>query len=203
MKFTKSIIALIFTVSLVATADVSFAQEAPKSTDNPKIRPTLPPKNEGANVPKKQTTTISNNDSSLDDVSKDRQANPSAKNNDTPNADKSESTEKKKNDKKVNPLNQFLIPAMLGIFVLLMFMSGRKRRKQEAARMEKISNLKKGTKVISIGGIVGTVISSNNKTGEITLAIDNKGTQMTFVKNAIQTIKPQNDGSELEADQNK
>ena len=50
-----------------------------------------------------------------------------------------------------------------GGFMFIMIFSGRGRRKQEKKRKESIANVKKGDKILSIGGISGTVESVKDK----------------------------------------
>ena len=73
-----------------------------------------------------------------------------------------------------------------GLVLLFVFM-GRGRRKQEQQRREMIANLKKGDKVTSIGGIVGTVVEVRED--EITVKVDeNTNTRMRFARWAVRTI---------------
>ncbi|MDY6914414.1 MAG: preprotein translocase subunit YajC, partial [Planctomycetota bacterium] len=76
---------------------------------------------------------------------------------------------------------------LLGGFVLLYFWMGRSRRKQEAKRKEMLSNLKKGDKVTSIGGIVGTVIEVRES--EVTVKVDEtNNVRMRFARWAIRGV---------------
>jgi preprotein translocase subunit YajC len=64
---------------------------------------------------------------------------------------------------------------------------GRGRRKQEAKRKEMLSNLKKGDKIVSIGGIIGTVIEA--KPEEITVKVDEtNNVRMKFARWAIRGV---------------
>ncbi len=83
-----------------------------------------------------------------------------------------------------NPMFLFVI---LGLFVLMMFWSSRQRRKQEKARREMLSGLKKGDDVTSIGGIVGKVIEVRED--EVVVKVDETtNTRMTFARWAIRGI---------------
>lgn len=76
---------------------------------------------------------------------------------------------------------------LLGGFVLLYVWMGRSRRKQESKRKEMIANLKKGDKIVSIGGIVGTVIEA--RTDEITVKVDEtNNVRMKFARWAIRGV---------------
>ena len=65
---------------------------------------------------------------------------------------------------------QTMLFVMLGgVFLLYMFM-GRSKRKQAAKRKEMLASLKKGAKVTTIGGIIGTVIEIRED--EVTVKVD-------------------------------
>ncbi len=86
--------------------------------------------------------------------------------------------------------SQWFLPAMLGGIVLLYVWMGRSRRKQESKRKEMIANLKKGDKVTSIGGIIGTIIEVRED--EITVKVDEtNNVRMRFVRSAIRGLGKQ------------
>ena len=65
---------------------------------------------------------------------------------------------------------QTMLFVMLGgVFLLYMFM-GRSKRRQAAKRKEMLASLKKGAKVTTIGGIIGTVIEIRED--EVTVKVD-------------------------------
>lgn len=74
-----------------------------------------------------------------------------------------------------------LIGAMLVFFYFILI---RPQKKQEERRREMINALSKGDRVITIGGIMGTVAEISEDT--ITLKVDNqKDVQMKFRKSAV------------------
>jgi preprotein translocase subunit YajC len=76
---------------------------------------------------------------------------------------------------------------MVGGFILLYVWMGRSRRKQESKRKEMLAALKKGDKVTSIGGIVGTVIEVRED--EITVKVDEtNNVRMKFARWAIRGV---------------
>ncbi len=93
--------------------------------------------------------------------------------------------------------NNFLF-IILGVFILFIFLSGRSRRKQEAKKREMLASLKKGDKVISIGGIIGTIVEVRDN--EVIVKVDeNSNTRMRFLRDAIRLGGPgakEEDGSE-------
>jgi preprotein translocase subunit YajC len=73
---------------------------------------------------------------------------------------------------------------LLGGFVLLYFWMGRSRRKQEAKRKEMLGNLKKNDRIVTIGGIIGTVVEA--KPDEITIKVDeSSNVRMKFARWAV------------------
>jgi len=83
--------------------------------------------------------------------------------------------------------DMWLFAVLLGGVVLMWIWMGRGRRKQEAKRKEMLSNLKKGDKIVSIGGIIGTVIEA--KPEEITVKVDEtNNVRMKFARWAIRGV---------------
>ena len=80
-----------------------------------------------------------------------------------------------------------LMVVMLGGFFLLYIWMGRSRRKQRRERQEMLTALKKGDKITSIGGIVGTVIEVRDD--EVTVKVDETGNvRMKFARWAIRGV---------------
>ena len=80
-----------------------------------------------------------------------------------------------------------LMIIMLGGFFLLYIWMGRSRRKQRRERQEMLTALKKGDKITSIGGIVGTVIEVRDD--EVTVKVDETGNvRMKFARWAIRGV---------------
>ncbi len=80
-----------------------------------------------------------------------------------------------------------MIFIMLGGFVLLMFLMSRGNKKREAKRRALLNSLKKGDKVSTIGGIVGTVVELREN--EVTLKVDeNNNIRMKFLRRAISSV---------------
>ncbi len=83
-------------------------------------------------------------------------------------------------------------PVMIGGFVLLYIFMGRGKRKREAKRKEMLSSMKKGDRVITIGGIVGTIIETRED--EIVVKVDDN-TRLKFSRWAIR-----NSGDEVQTE---
>jgi preprotein translocase subunit YajC len=75
---------------------------------------------------------------------------------------------------------------MLAMVVFYIFLfRGQGRKKKELAKM--IKGLKKNDRVVTIGGIVGTVVTA--KDDEIVVRVDeSNNTKMTFVRQSIQRV---------------
>jgi len=74
-----------------------------------------------------------------------------------------------------------------GVFIVMYWFMGRSRRKQEAKRREMLANLKKGDKVTTIGGIVGTVMEVRED--EVTIKVDeSNNTRMKFARWSIRGV---------------
>jgi len=84
-----------------------------------------------------------------------------------------------------NPM-AFLFPALLVALVVFMLLSARSQKKREKREREEMhARLAKNDRVLTIGGVVGTIISV--KDSEVILKVDEStNTKMTFIKTAIQ-----------------
>ena len=72
-----------------------------------------------------------------------------------------------------------LIVVMFG----MMFWQSKKAKQQQAERQDFRSSLQPGTEVITIGGIIGKVVSVDTEYEEI--VVDSEGSQLRFGFNAI------------------
>ncbi len=76
---------------------------------------------------------------------------------------------------------------LLGVVLVFFLMTSRSRKKQESKRKEMINNMKKGDRVTTIGGIIGTIIEV--KENEIVVKVDEQNNvRMHFVPSAIHTV---------------
>ena len=76
----------------------------------------------------------------------------------------------------------FLIVIIVVMFGM-MFWQSKKAKQQKAARQDFRANLQPGTEVITIGGVIGMVVSVDSEYEEI--GIDCEGSQIRFGFNAI------------------
>lgn len=76
----------------------------------------------------------------------------------------------------------FLVVLIVVMFGMV-FWQSKKAKQQQAERQDFRSNLQPGTEVITIGGIIGKVVSVDTEYEEI--VVDSEGSQLRFGFNAI------------------
>lgn len=82
----------------------------------------------------------------------------------------------------------FMFLALMMGFVAFIFLTARSQKKREKRERENLyTRLAKNDRVLTAGGVIGTVISV--KDDEVVLKVDEStNTKMTFLKSAIQRI---------------
>ena len=80
-------------------------------------------------------------------------------------------------------LSAFL-PAVLGAMMLYYFLIIRPDRKKQVAHRSALEQLKKNDRVVTIGGLKGTVVQVRREIDEITLKVDDN-TKVRFTMSAI------------------
>lgn len=94
-----------------------------------------------------------------------------------------------------NPTGQLL--SMLGMFaffgVLLYVMTIRPQQKRAKEHAELLQNLKPGDKIVTSGGILGTVTNVKDKTVIVRIA-DN--TKIEILRSAVQTVTQRGEGEQ-------
>ena len=93
-----------------------------------------------------------------------------------------------------SPEQPFLNPQMIllfgGMMLLFIFMSRGSKRKANTKRTDMLSAMKKGDRVTTIGGIIGTVMEVRDD--EILVKIDeSNNTRMRFARRAIHSVGDQ------------
>lgn len=79
-----------------------------------------------------------------------------------------------------------LVPFAL-IFLMYHFMISRPQRKQQAQRDAMLKQLKKNDPVVTIGGIIGTVVNLSEDGSEVTVKVDDN-TRLKFRRDAIREV---------------
>lgn len=72
------------------------------------------------------------------------------------------------------PMGQFMVYLMGGlvIFTIVQLLFGRTESKERARREQLIGSLKKNDPVVTIGGILGNVVSVSEDKSEVTIRVD-------------------------------
>ena len=82
-----------------------------------------------------------------------------------------------------NPFMFIVIGVIIVAFIVMNVISNKKRQKQAKEEQEKKDSLCKGTKVLTIGGISGVVVSVDHKNN--TFVLESGKSQIVFDKRAI------------------
>ncbi len=85
-----------------------------------------------------------------------------------------------------SPLGALLFP-MIAIFVLWYFLILRPQSRDRRKREEMLKVLKKNDRIITVGGIVGTVANISADGKEVTVKVDDN-TRIKFLRSSIQTV---------------
>lgn len=80
-----------------------------------------------------------------------------------------------------------IFAVMIGVMVLLFWVTSRGKKKQQKKRQELLDSIKKGDKVTTIGGIVGTIVDVRET--EVVLKVnDNNDIRMKFARWAVRGV---------------
>ena len=80
----------------------------------------------------------------------------------------------------------FFLPAMLLVMVLYMMLMGKPQQKENARTSEMLANLKKNDRIVTAGGIVGTVVNNRPDAEYLTIRIDDaNNTRMQILKQSV------------------
>ena len=92
----------------------------------------------------------------------------------------------------MGPLPLIVIIGLLFYFVLLQ--PERKRRRKHE---EMLAKLKKNDRILTLGGIYGTVVNVNKDTGDVTIKVDEAtNARLRITRNSIGQIIPENEAKE-------
>ncbi|MCA9050413.1 MAG: preprotein translocase subunit YajC [Planctomycetaceae bacterium] len=83
-----------------------------------------------------------------------------------------------------NPLLQSL-PLIISLVVFFYFIVLRPQQKDQERRRTLLAGLKKNDKVVTIGGIIGTIVDLAGDGSRVTLKVDD-GTRIKFLRSSIQ-----------------
>ena len=80
----------------------------------------------------------------------------------------------------------FFLPAMLVIMVLWIMLMKSPQQREQAKTKEKLAGLKKNDRVVTAGGIIGTVVNTKADTEYLTIRIDEtNNVKMQILKQSI------------------
>lgn len=96
-----------------------------------------------------------------------------------------------------NPLVSFLPLMVIG--VLFYFMLVRPRKSEQKRHEQMVSDLKKNDRIVTIGGILGTVANVSSDGTEITVKVDDN-TRIRFRSDSIRTVLKDEDGAKTTAE---
>ncbi|MCL2646917.1 MAG: preprotein translocase subunit YajC [Phycisphaerales bacterium] len=89
--------------------------------------------------------------------------------------------------RKPSPFDSFILPLVIGGFILIYIMMSRGQRKEEKRRKQLIAEIKKGDRVLTIGGLVARVVSVEND--EVVLKVDESANvKATYKKSSIHRV---------------
>ncbi|WP_055105126.1 preprotein translocase subunit YajC [Paenibacillus ihumii] len=80
-----------------------------------------------------------------------------------------------------NPIITLVVPFAI-MFIVFYFLLIRPQKKKQQSRNEMLKALKKGDKIVTIGGLHGTIVSLTDDT---VVLLVNDATKLTFERNAI------------------
>ena len=92
------------------------------------------------------------------------------------------------------------MPLLIGMVLFVgvfFFMTSRSQKRERDKKAQLLDNLKKNDRVLTIGGVIGTVVNvADNK---IVLKVDEAtNTRMTFIKRSIQQVVTEGEDLKLE-----
>ncbi len=93
-----------------------------------------------------------------------------------------------------NPM--FPIFAIMLVFMFVMLPSERKRKSQQAKMLD---GLAKNDRVVTVGGMVGTIVNAQKGDEMVTLRIDeNNNTRVTVLRSSVARVLTNNDSGKKE-----
>ena len=94
-----------------------------------------------------------------------------------------------------NPLLQ-MAPMLVVFAVMFYIIVLRPQQREQRERAAKLESLKKNDKVLTIGGIIGTIVDFSNDGTRVTLRVDD-GTRIKFTRGSIQGLYEEKSEAEL------
>ena len=96
-----------------------------------------------------------------------------------------------------NPLIQ-AVPMLVMFAVLFYLIMIRPQQGEQKERQERLEALKKNDKVLTIGGVIGTIVDFSGDGKRVTLRVDD-GTRIKFTRSSIQGLYNESDGENADS----
>jgi preprotein translocase subunit YajC len=82
---------------------------------------------------------------------------------------------------------KWFLPLIVMVMVLVLFSSSRTKKTEQKKRDDMLKNMKRGDRVMTIGGILGTVVDVRDS--EVMLKVDeSSNTKIKFTRDAIKRV---------------
>lgn len=78
-----------------------------------------------------------------------------------------------------------MVPMLIAFVVMFYFIVLRPQQREQKERAQRLASLKKNDKVVTIGGIIGTIVDLSGDGARVTLRVDD-GTRIKFTRSSIQ-----------------
>lgn len=92
-----------------------------------------------------------------------------------------------------NPQNMFVI-LIFGMVIFFIWSSSRTKRQEQQKRDDMLKNMKRGDRVMTAGGILGSVVEVRDS--EVLLKVDEStNTKIKFTRDAIKRVVTEDEGS--------
>ena len=92
-----------------------------------------------------------------------------------------------------NP-NQMILVLLFGMVMFFIFSSSRTKRQEQKKRDDMLKNMKRGDRVLTLGGILGTVVDVRDT--EVVLKVDEgSNTKIKFTRDAIKRVLAEDEAS--------
>lgn len=88
-----------------------------------------------------------------------------------------------------------MLPMILAFIAIMYFLMIRPQQKREKERREMLNSLQKGDKVITTGGMYGTIVDISED--KVTLRVDDK-VEIDFIKGAVAQVVSRASGGEVQ-----
>ncbi|MGA2443104.1 MAG: preprotein translocase subunit YajC [Tepidisphaeraceae bacterium] len=92
-----------------------------------------------------------------------------------------------------NPQNMFLL-LIFAMLIFFLFSSSRTKRQEQRKRDDMLKNMKRGDRVLTAGGMLGTVVDVRD--AEVVLKVDEgSNTKIKFTRDAVKRVLAEDEAS--------